>query len=120
MPASTHIPDKMFFKIGEVSKLTGIKAHVLRYWESEFKLIRPPKSNIGQRVYRRRDVEVILRLKQLLYEDRFTIEGAKKKISQELKQKQPKQLFTTPPDKLEAILKRQKQELKTLITLLEK
>ncbi len=120
MPASTHIPDKMFFKIGEVSKLTGIKPHVLRYWESEFKLIRPPKSNIGQRVYRRRDVEIILRLKQLLYKDRYTIEGAKKKISQELKQKTTRQHLTAPSARLEEILQRQKQEIRNLIKLLEK
>ena len=107
----------MFFKIGEVSQLTGIKPHVLRYWESEFKLIRPQKSNIGQRVYRRRDVEIILRLKQLLHEERYTIEGAKKKITQEAKEKQP---LLTPPEKLAEIIKRQEQELRRIINMLAK
>jgi DNA-binding transcriptional MerR regulator len=120
VPASIHIPDKMFFKIGEVSELTGIKSHVLRYWESEFSLIRPQKSNIGQRVYRRRDVEIVLRIKQLLYEDRYTIEGAKKKISQELKPKKTQQHSSTQKPKLEEIIKQQKQELRRLINILEK
>ncbi len=116
---SSSIPDKMFFKIGEVSQLTGIKPHVLRYWESEFKLIRPQKSNIGQRVYRRRDVEIILRLKQLLHDERYTIEGAKKKIARQAKQKE-KQPLLTPPEKLAEILKRQEQELRSIIDMLAK
>jgi DNA-binding transcriptional MerR regulator len=119
MNPSSSIPDKMFFKIGEVSQLTGIKPYVLRYWESEFKLIRPQKNKTGQRVYRHQDVELIQRLKQLLYEERFTIEGAKKKIAQEVKQKK-EQHTLTPPDKLAEILQQQEQELKSLITLLKK
>ncbi|MBI3092222.1 MAG: MerR family transcriptional regulator [Candidatus Tectomicrobia bacterium] len=78
--AST-IPDKMFFKIGEVADITGIKPHVLRYWESEFKLLKPAKNKSGQRIYRRRDVEVVQQIKQLLYEESYTIAGAKKKIA---------------------------------------
>ena len=74
------IPDKLFYKIGEVSKITGVKPHVLRYWESEFKEIKPYKSRSLQRLYRKRDIELIFRIKKLLYEDLFTISGAKRKI----------------------------------------
>jgi DNA-binding transcriptional MerR regulator len=74
------LPEKLFYKIGEVSKLTGLKAHVLRYWETEFPRIRPQKSRSGQRLYRRKDVEALLLVKRLLHEERFTIEGAKKKL----------------------------------------
>lgn len=75
------IPDKLYFKIGEVVSLTGIKAHVLRYWESEFGSdIRPVKSSGRQRLYRREDIDLILQLKDLLYRQGYTIAGAKKKI----------------------------------------
>ncbi len=75
-----QIPDKLFFKIGEVAQLTGTKPHVLRYWESEFKMLRPAKGESGQRIYRRKDVELIFSIKQLLYEENFTIAGAKKQL----------------------------------------
>ena len=74
------IPDKLYYKIGEVSKITGVKSHVLRYWESEFREIKPYKSRSLQRLYRKRDIELVLRIKKLLYEDLFTIPGAKRKI----------------------------------------
>lgn len=77
------IPDKLYFKIGEVSDLVGVKAYVLRYWESEFKEISPVKSQANQRLYRRRDVEMLLRVRQLLYRERYTISGAKKVLKQE-------------------------------------
>ena len=75
-----QIPDKLYYKIGEVAKFTGIKTHVLRYWESEFSAIRPNKSRTNQRLYRKQDVELILRLKDLLYNQGFTIAGARKKL----------------------------------------
>ena len=75
-----QIPDKLYFKIGEVAKFTGIKTHVLRYWETEFKSIRPNKSRSNQRLYRKQDVELILHLKDLLYNQGFTIAGARKKL----------------------------------------
>jgi len=74
------IPDKLYYKIGEVSKITGVKPHVLRYWESEFRAIRPYKTRSLQRLYRKRDIELVLKIKKLLYEDLFTIPGAKRKI----------------------------------------
>jgi DNA-binding transcriptional MerR regulator len=79
------IPEKLFFKIGEVCELAGVQAHVLRYWESEFPMLAPQKNRAGQRVYRKRDVEMALRIKELLYEDQYTIAGAKKRLSHELR-----------------------------------
>jgi DNA-binding transcriptional MerR regulator len=73
-------PTKRYYRIGEVSKLTGVKAHVLRYWESEFRWMAPAKSRSQQRLYRHRDIEVILLLKRLLHEERFTIAGARKRL----------------------------------------
>ncbi|MBA3439356.1 MAG: MerR family transcriptional regulator [Pyrinomonadaceae bacterium] len=83
--AAVLIPEKLFFKIGEVCEITGVQAHVLRYWESEFPMLAPQKNRAGQRTYRRRDVEMALRIKELLYEDQYTIAGAKKKLSSELR-----------------------------------
>lgn len=78
-----EIPDKLFFKIGEVCDIVGVQAHVLRYWETEFTMLQPQKNHSGQRNYRRRDVEMALRIKQLLYDEGFTIAGAKRKLSGE-------------------------------------
>lgn len=83
--SAVPIPEKLFFKIGEVCDLTGVQAHVLRYWESEFSMLAPQKNRAGQRTYRKRDVEMVLRIKDLLYEDQYTIAGAKKKLSSELR-----------------------------------
>jgi DNA-binding transcriptional MerR regulator len=79
------IPEKLFFKIGEVCELAGVQAHVLRYWESEFPMLAPQKNRAGQRVYRKRDVEMALRIKEVLYEDQYTIAGAKKRLNNELR-----------------------------------
>jgi DNA-binding transcriptional MerR regulator len=75
-----EIPDKLYFRIGEVAKLAGIKPYVLRFWESEFSGLGPKKSGSGQRLYRRKDVELVLEIKRLLYKERFTIEGARKTL----------------------------------------
>lgn len=77
-PATQEIPDKLYFRIGEVSRLTGVKPYVLRFWENEFSALGPKKSGTGHRLFRRKDVELILEIKQLLYEKRYTIEGARK------------------------------------------
>src|SRR5271165_3813694 len=74
------LPPKLYFRIGEVAELVGVEPHVLRYWEREFRSIRPTKSAKGQRVYSRRDVENLLRVRELLYSEGFTIAGAKKKL----------------------------------------
>lgn len=74
--------DKLYYRIGEVSKLTGVKAHVLRYWETEFRWMTPPKSRSKQRLYRRRDIEFVWLLKRLLWDERYTIAGARQRIQE--------------------------------------
>lgn len=81
----SEIPEKLYFKIGEVSQIVGVKPYVLRYWETEFKEIGPTKSRSKQRLYRRKDVLTLLAIKQLLYEEGFTISGARKKIREYLR-----------------------------------
>ena len=80
------IPDKLFFKIGEVCDLVGVQAHVLRYWETEFSMLSPQKNQSGQRSYRKKDVEIALKIKQLLYKEMFTIAGARKKLQSDARQ----------------------------------
>ncbi len=89
-PASgSDIPDKLYFRIGEVAKLCDVPAYVLRFWESEFPQLKPHKGGTGQRLYRRRDVEMALRIKSLLYDEGYTIPGARQVFKAELKQKEP-------------------------------
>lgn len=76
------IPDKLYFKIGEVAEIVGVKPYVLRYWETEFPEIAPSKSRSKQRLYKRKEVEMVLRIRDLLYRDKFTIEGARKKLKE--------------------------------------
>jgi DNA-binding transcriptional MerR regulator len=76
----TVLPNKLYFRIGEVAKIVGVKPYVLRYWETEFTILRPGKTPSHHRLYRRRDVETLLEIKKLLYEEGFTIAGAKKKL----------------------------------------
>lgn len=78
-----NIPDKLFYKIGEVCEIAGVQAHVLRYWETEFPMLQPQKNRAGQRTYRRKDVEMALRIRDLLYGEGFTIAGAKRKLQSE-------------------------------------
>jgi DNA-binding transcriptional MerR regulator len=77
---ATAAAEKLYYRIGEVEALTSVPAYVLRYWESEFKLLRPKKNPAGQRVYRQRDLDLVRRIKTLLYDDRLTLEGAKKRL----------------------------------------
>jgi DNA-binding transcriptional MerR regulator len=97
-----EIPDKLFFRIGEVSTMLGLEPYVLRYWETEFPSLSPKKSGTGHRLYRRKDVELLLQIKHLLYEKRFTIDGARQHLQAEAKnaQKDIKQeqqpLFSDP------------------------
>jgi DNA-binding transcriptional MerR regulator len=111
------IPDKLFFRIGEVSQLVGVEPYVLRYWESEFPGLSPKKSNTGQRMFRRKDVEMLLNIKQLLYERKFTIEGARKALRSEKTDVQPvrqEELFA-PANPLPVI----RQELADILKLLK-
>lgn len=78
--AQAQLPDKLYFKIGEVAAIVGVQAYVLRYWESEFSVIRPSKTRSKHRLYRRRDVETLLQIKRLLHDERFTIEGARRRL----------------------------------------
>ena len=110
-----EIPDKLYFKIGEVADLTGVKPHVLRYWESEFASIRPAKSRSQQRLYRRKDIELVLRLKDLLYNQGFTIAGAKKKLREAPATAQQDQLLlplTPSPERL--LLEEVRRDLRRL------
>src|SRR5580704_15982917 len=114
------IPDKLFFRIGEVSELVGVEPYVLRYWESEFPGLSPKKSSSGQRMFRRKDVELLLHIKHLLYNEKFTIEGARKalKAGKGVEEKPPEavtqeELFPTP-DPLPGI----RQELVSILKLL--
>src|SRR5512144_3083320 len=88
-PATPELPDKLYFKIGEVSELLGVEAYVLRYWETEFPVLSPKKSGTGHRLYRRKDVELLLRIKHLLYDKKFTIEGARQNLQTEAKAPKP-------------------------------
>ena len=82
---SPKIPDKLFFKIGEVADLAGVEQHVLRYWEDEFDTLAPNKNRSGQRLYEKKDVELILEIQRLLYREKYTIAGAKKKLKENRK-----------------------------------
>jgi DNA-binding transcriptional MerR regulator len=85
MEPEAEIPEKLYFRIGEVSRLVGVAPYVLRYWETEFPGLTPKKSGAGHRFYRRKDVELLLQIKQLLYEKRFTIEGARRHLDIQVK-----------------------------------
>jgi len=80
-----NIPDKLFFKIGEVARLAGVEQHVLRYWEDEFEALKPKKNKSGQRFYEKKDVELIFKIQRLLYLERYTIAGAKQKMRESKK-----------------------------------
>jgi DNA-binding transcriptional MerR regulator len=91
------IPDKLYFRIGEVSRLCGLPSYVLRFWETEFNQLKPSKSGTGQRMYRKIDVENVLRIKKLLYDQGFTIAGARQQLRAETRRKQSPLPFAVPP-----------------------
>ena len=115
--------DRLYYRIGEVSRITGLKPHVLRYWESEFKVIKPHKGGSLQRLYRRKDLDLILKIKKLLYEEGFTIAGAKKKIRDverlENKQLKLKLVENKSNGKDQELLASVKEELKGIKSMLE-
>ena len=84
-----NLPDKRYFRIGEVCDLTGLKPHVLRYWETEFRQVKPHKTRSNQRLYRKKDVETILLIKHLLYDQKFTIAGARTRLEERRKKDEP-------------------------------
>ncbi|MGC8882603.1 MAG: MerR family transcriptional regulator [Bryobacteraceae bacterium] len=143
-PQPVEIPDKLYFRIGEVSRLTGVKPSVLRFWETEFPQLSPKKSGTNQRLYRRKDIETVLAIKHLLWEKRYTIEGARAALAEmrqqrrqerEARQAAPappaaakaapppvellqRHLFAPDPERAAAILERVRRELREILDLL--
>jgi len=117
----TPYPDKLFYKIGEVSKIVGVEPYVLRYWETEFAFLKPRKNKSGQRVYIKRDVEVLLDIKRLLYQERYTIEGVRKRLglaSVENKTKTEKKLRKAEVRQPGQVLERVKKRLREILSQL--
>ena len=110
------IPDKLYFRIGEVSRLCGLPSYVLRFWETEFPQLKPSKGSTGQRMYRRVDVENVLRVKKLLYDQGFTIAGARQQLRTEVKRKQNDLPFIPPASRME--LRQVRQGLREILGLL--
>jgi len=119
-PASGEvvIPDKLYFRIGEVSRLCGLPSYVLRFWETEFPQLKPSKSGTGQRMYRKIDVESVLRIKNLLYDQGFTIAGARQHLRTELKRKQSPLPFTVANPGSRTELKQLRQGLREILGIL--
>ena len=132
LPAQ-EIPDKLYFRIGDVARIADIKPYVLRFWETEFGGLGPKKSGTGHRLYRRKDVELVLEIKRLLYEQRFTIEGARKHLESRIKpapakavpkpgstKKVQADLFSSEPaETLAPLLSKVREELRALHALLK-
>ena len=126
-----EIPDKLYFRIGDVARLAGIKPYVLRFWETEFPGLGPKKSGTGHRLYRRKDVEMVLEIKRLLYEQRFTIEGARKFLETRPKpemvavpstgkrKRVQRDLFDADPAEVAPLLGKIREELKAISKLLK-
>lgn len=118
MPSKADLPDKLYFKIGEVASIIGVKPYVLRYWESEFAAVKPAKTKSKHRLYRQRDVEVLREIKRLLYEERLTIEGARKRLKVHSKKRSPQVTARTQDIKLRAALSRLRRDLESLHRML--
>jgi DNA-binding transcriptional MerR regulator len=123
------IPNKLFFKIGEVCEITDTQPYVLRYWESEFPSLAPAKNSSGQRIYRRRDIETVLRIKQLLYDEGFTIAGAKKRLEAEASGRGPTPQAQAAPapatpesadDPARLAIREVRAQLREILTLLDR
>jgi DNA-binding transcriptional MerR regulator len=114
--SAAGIPDKPFFKIGETARMCGVKPYVLRYWETEFRSVKPQKTRSQQRLYRKRDVELLLRIRHLLYEERFTIEGARTRL-RELGHDEAAPPMPPPPEVSPEVLRKIKQGLQDLIRI---
>lgn len=115
---ATQIPDKFHFKIGEVSRILGVKPYVLRFWETEFR-ITPAKNRSRHRVYKRQDVEALLEIKRLLYEERFTIEGARVKLKEQLKDRQKQLKLDLAENPYRATLRQVKKDLTRIQAILK-
>lgn len=121
------IPNRLFFRIGDVSELSGVEPYVLRFWEGEFPTLSPKKTSSGQRQYRRKDVETILEIKRLLYDERYTIAGARKALRGKRKRKKAVQTkgqaalpFAAGAENDEVHLSEIKQQLESILSILDK
>ncbi len=112
VPQGQAYPDKLFYKIGEISRIVDVEPYVLRYWESEFSFLKPRKSRSGQRVYIKKDLELVQQIKRLLYEERYTIEGVRKRLG-EPSPKMPVEDApqAPPPDKAVAYIKQRLRDI---------
>jgi len=112
------IPDKLYFRIGEVARLCRLPAYVLRFWESEFPLLKPGKSSTGQRMYRRRDLENVIRIKRLLYDEGYTIAGARQQLRAETKTVKAQSGLPFPSTMPKEKLRRVRQDLQEILGIL--
>lgn len=117
-PDEVVIPEKLYFRIGEVADLCRLPAYVLRFWETEFPQLKPTKSSTGQRMYRRRDVEHVVRIKQLLYSEGYTIAGAREHLKEEAKAAKAQSALPFAPARAKGEWKRVRQGLQDILTLL--
>jgi DNA-binding transcriptional MerR regulator len=116
--AQVELPDKLYFKIGEVAKIVGVKPYVLRYWETEFSVVKPGKTPSRHRLYRRRDVEMLLEIKHLLYKEGYTIAGAKKRLKETQREEPEQLLLPVTEEAYKKVLSSIKQEILSLCELL--
>src|ERR1700744_3921784 len=116
--ADPVIPDKLYFRIGEVARLCRLEAYVLRFWESEFPMLKPVKSSTGQRMYRQRDVENVLRIKKLLYDEGYTIAGARQQLKDEAKPVRRQSGLPFPKKNSADNLKKVRQGLQEILGIL--
>jgi DNA-binding transcriptional MerR regulator len=112
--AQVELPNKLYFRIGEVARIVGVKPYVLRYWETEFAVLKPGKTPSRHRLYRRRDVEILLEIRHLLYEEGFTIAGAKKRI----KEREKEEPTLPPPTDYQKELDAIREDLRALHRIL--
>ena len=113
-----RLPEKIYFKIGEVSEIVGVEPYVLRYWETEFELLKPAKAPSKHRLYKKRDVELLLEIKRLLYTEGFTIEGARKKLKEAKKDEKIQLKLPLTEQKYKSALVKLKKELESLRRLI--
>ena len=120
MDSNSNSIKKLYYSIGEVSKTTGLKQYVLRYWETEFKQLNPTKNKAGNRTYRQKDIDLIFEIKNLLYDEKFTIEGARKMLTQPAIKKEPSQLNSKDESINKKTLMKIRTELKSILDDLQK
>jgi len=113
-----RLPDKLYFKIGEVSRIVGVKPYVLRYWETEFEFLKPGKAPSRHRLYKKKDVEILLEIKRLLYAEGYTIEGARKRLKEGKKEERQQLKLPLSDTKHKSALNRIKKDLQSLRKML--